>query len=41
MVMMTEAILSGFSGRNHFEFQDILVATPDIRSGAQHHECLA
>jgi hypothetical protein len=39
--MMTEAILSAFSGRNPVEFQDIVLVTPVIRIGAQNRECLA
>jgi hypothetical protein len=39
MVMMTEAILSAFSGRKPCEFQAIVLATPVLRIGAQNGEC--
>jgi hypothetical protein len=39
MVMMTETILSAFSRRKPCEFQDIVLATPVLRIGAQHREC--
>jgi hypothetical protein len=34
-----EAILSAFSGRSPFEIQDMVLATPVIRIGAQNGEC--
>jgi hypothetical protein len=34
-----EAVLAAFSGRKPFEIQDIVLATPVIRIGAQNGEC--
>lgn len=34
-----EAVLVAFSGRNPLEFQDIVLATPVIRIGAQNRDC--